>query len=221
MQLIQHVVSKSEEAYKGTTHEKDFLIYHDALSQWWEKGAQAYIKELGFEDRQLRCVGSTNEGTRYHMGLVGDSPELCRALDSHGFADLKNCMDLNSALSTAYPVGDQRRFNMGTPAEVFRSMSRCWLVAPCSARVIEDIEGLPEVLDRIIEADGCVVHDLFLRTGRRARRLDGEKGKRNAAPRQRKATIMDRSHVQRHPDCDEAHEMLTRRFLQQVRQPEG
>ena len=212
-QLIDHVVRISKEAYAGTTHENDFIIYHDALSQWWERGAQEYMKSLGFEHRQLRCVGNTNAGTRYHWGLVGDSPEICRALDSHGFADLAACMRLNCALSTGYPVGDPRLFNMGTPSEVWRCMARCWSIAPTSAHVMEDIEALPDVLDKIIEADGCVVKDLFLRTGRRARRLDNTEGKRNARPSQRKATV-GKGTAPRHPDCDAAHAALKSKWLE-------
>ena len=66
-----------------------------------------------------------------------------------------------------YAVGDTRRFEMGTPAQVWSTMSRCWTVAPTSARIIEDIDALPGVLEKIIAANGCVVHDEFLRTGRR------------------------------------------------------
>ena len=104
----------------------------------------------------------------YKGKLVGNSPELCRALDSHGFADLKNAIDVNRALTcTSFAVGDPRRFEMGTPSQVFSTMSRCWEVAPSSARVIEDIEALPRVVEKILAYKGCVVPDEFLRDGRR------------------------------------------------------
>ena len=51
------------------------------------------------------------------------------------------------------------------------SIKRTWRVTPTSARIIEDVELLPEVLNKIIEARGCVVQDeqfRGLRTGRRA-----------------------------------------------------
>ena len=61
-QLMDHVIDVSTAAYRGTTHEHDFMIYHDALSAWWEEGAQAHMAARGFKDRQWRCVGETNKG---------------------------------------------------------------------------------------------------------------------------------------------------------------
>ena len=48
-------------------------------------------------------------------------------------------------------------------------------VAPSSERVIEDVDRMLVVLDKITAAGGCVVPDEFLRTGRRAMRADGTK----------------------------------------------
>ncbi len=44
---------------------------------------------LGFRNLQLRCLGDTNSRTIYEVKLVGNSPEICRGLDLHGFADLE------------------------------------------------------------------------------------------------------------------------------------
>jgi hypothetical protein len=81
-ELIDHVISESRELFKGKNHQDTFLIFHDGLVMWWTPEAQTYIESLGFKDRQLRCLGDTNKGTRYHFKVVGDSPELCRGLDS-------------------------------------------------------------------------------------------------------------------------------------------
>ena len=86
-------------------------------------------------------------------------------------------------------------------------MVKTWLeVAPDSLRVVEDVDHLPVPLDKIIAAEGCVVPDEFLRTGRRARRADGTgecAGK--ARKRQRKATLVAKKH---HPELDEAYAHL-------------
>ena len=199
---MDHVIAMSTLAYVGTTHEKDFIIYHDALSTWWEQGAQEHMAARGFRDRQWRCLGSTNADTRYALKLVGDSPELCRALDAHGFADLGNAINYHVSVSCSqYAVGDARRFEMGTPPQVWSTMSRCWTVAPTSARIIEDIDALPGVLEKIIAANGCVVHDEFLRTGRRAVSRDGARLTRNARSRQRIETCRA---CPRHPDIEAA-----------------
>ena len=52
--------------------------------------------------------------SRYGMKLVGNSPEICRGLDSHGFADLKHSGRINSAMTSAYDLGDSRRFDLST-----------------------------------------------------------------------------------------------------------
>lgn len=106
--------------------------------------------------------------------LVGDSPEMCRALDSHGFADLERNMTYSQAITSVLDWSDPRRFHMGTPEQVWQTMSRCWTVAPTSERIVEDILAFPRVLQKIFDARGCVVPDLFLRSGKRARRADGK-----------------------------------------------
>ena len=113
-------------------------------------------------------------------------------------------------LSRLYENNDIRKFKFVTPAEVWSIMARCWEVEPTSERIVEDILKFPMVLDRIIEAEGCVVFDLFLRTGRRGQeweRKDG-KGECENKPRssQRKDTIKARPV---HVDCIEAFESLT------------
>lgn len=201
--IMDHVVSESKRLYKGTKHAKDFMIFHDGLSAWWEEESQEHLAMLGFRDRQLRCLGDTNRDSRYYGGkLVGDSPELCVGLDSHGFAHLKVCMDYNLAVSSRYDVGDPRRMGMGTPAEVMDTMQKCWSLAPTSEQIVADVLALPEVLRKIIDARGCVVKDLDLRSGRRYIRADG-KGDlmRKPRTRQQKDTMVS---APCHPDNIEA-----------------
>ena len=86
-------------------------------------------------------------------------------------------------------------------------MEKTWMdLAPSSERIIEDIDRLPEVLDKIIAAEGCVVPDEFLRTGRRAKKANGDgmcKGK--SRKRSRKATQEAKKH---HPELEEAYKIL-------------
>jgi hypothetical protein len=109
---------------------------------------------------------------------------------------------IHSALSSIYPVGDPRRFNMGTPKEVWSTLERCWTIAPTSERIVQDIMKLPDILKKIIECNGCVVQDLNFRTGRRYRRAD-DSGDCKTKPRlsSRKATL---ALPPIHGDCIEA-----------------
>jgi hypothetical protein len=143
----------------------------DSPTAWWEAEAQAYLKSRGFENRQIRNT-TANVSTRYEGKIVGDSPEMCRALDSHGFADLKAGLITYASLTSLYPTDDPRCFHLGTPPQLLSSIERTWRVTPTSKRIVEDVELLPEVLNKIIEARGCVVQDeefRGLRSGRRAK----------------------------------------------------
>jgi hypothetical protein len=77
---------------------------------------------------------------------------------------------------------------LGTPKEVALSLRTAWQVEPTSERIVEDVLALSRVLTKIIEANGCVVFDEFLRS------------------RQRKQTL---KLPPIHPDHLEAYQMLT------------
>ena len=122
--IIDYMIDSSTDIYAGSTHELDFSIYHDALTQLWTPESIAYVKGKGFGDRFLRCMGKTKKGTRYHNKLVGDSPELCRGLDAYGFADFKRMTERMRALTSVYALDDVRRFNFGTPKEAWHTLER-------------------------------------------------------------------------------------------------
>ena len=114
---------------------------------------------------------------------MGDSPKMCRALDSHGFADLKAGLLTYASFTSVYPKNDSRRFHLGTPPQLLASIERTWRVTPISKRIVKDIELLPDVLGKIIKAPGCVVQDeefCGLRLGRRT------EGSGQLAPKVRK-----------------------------------
>ncbi len=125
------------------------MIFHDGLKAWWEKEAQQYLhQQHGFRDRQLRPFGNTNSGTIYKDCVVGNSPELCRGLDSHGFSDLENSIKLHVHLTRKYANNDPTKFDLSTPASTWSAMTRCWEVAPTSARIVQDVSKFEEVLER-------------------------------------------------------------------------
>jgi hypothetical protein len=95
---------------------------------------------------------------------------------------------------------------LGTPKEVALSLRTAWQVEPTSERIVEDVLALPRVLTKIIEANGCVVFDEFLRTGRRAVNTKGIELKHKPRSRQRKQTL---KLPPIHPDHLEAYQMLT------------
>ena len=75
--LIDWAIDEGNRLFAGTPHANTWVIYHDALSQWWEKdegGAQAYLASRGFEHRQWRARGATNDkiADNYKDKLMGE-----------------------------------------------------------------------------------------------------------------------------------------------------
>ena len=94
-----------------------YHIFHDGMTQWWTTAAQEHMTARGFEHRQMRILGSTCAKVvkRYRVKLVGDTPELCRGLGAHGFADLNAAVTYNCALASYNPVGHpiRKKWSMG------------------------------------------------------------------------------------------------------------
>jgi hypothetical protein len=193
--LIDHIIEESVKVYAGTPMEHCFLIYHDHLKILWSAEGVAYLKEIGWYGRFLKIEGSNNGriAPHYRYCVVGDSPELARALDSFGFADLETAIAFHAALTSRLAIDDPRRFKLGTPEELQRTMARCWEVAPSSERIVEDILKFKMVCQMIVDHDGCVVPDEDFRSGGRARMADATAGTASASRKRyrKKGTAMN------------------------------
>jgi len=169
---MDHVIEASTAAFTGKSRTNTFAIFHHGLSAWWVADAKALLASRGFVNRQI-CNTTATDGTLYERKILGDSPEMCRALDSHDFADLKAGLISYASFTSLYLKKDPRRFHLGTPPQLFSSIERTWRITPTSKRIISDVELLPSVLDKIIEAHGCVVQDDEFRGLRSGRRAEG------------------------------------------------
>lgn len=167
-----YVMTESRKVYAGTAVQDTFIIFYDGLKQRWAKEDQEYLHtKWHMNDRQLRAFGDTNVGTRYECGVIGDSPELCWGLDAYGFSDLERCISYHVALSSFIKdFNDPRCFKLGTPADVFKTISRCWEFEPASTRIVQDIQDFERVLGLIVDAGGIIVEGEGLRHGRREKR---------------------------------------------------
>jgi hypothetical protein len=119
-ELMDHVVAENIKVHAGTPRASDVRIFHGGLSAWWEALAQEHMASLGMANRQIRNI-TANVGTRYEFKILGDSPEICRGLDSHGFADLKAAV---TTYASAPPF---------TPARTTRGASTSARPRRCSA----------------------------------------------------------------------------------------
>ena len=48
--MIEHMVSETKRAFKGTTHENSCIFYHDPLSLMIAKENRKWMKEKGYEE---------------------------------------------------------------------------------------------------------------------------------------------------------------------------
>jgi hypothetical protein len=101
-----------------------FMIYHDHLTIVWTKEAREYLKSIGFSDGFIVITGSNNAlvHPRYRDCAVGDSPEMNRGTDSFGFWDLEFSIEFNITLTWLLPIYNERKFQLGTPNEVWRCL---------------------------------------------------------------------------------------------------
>ncbi len=106
-----------------------------------------------------------------------------------------------------YSADDPRRFHLGTPSQLLSSIQRTWRVTPTSERIVEDIELLPEVLNKIIESRGCVVQDEEFRGLRSGRRAEGS-GQLAPKVRRHQRVLQMSSTVPHIEEIAEAKEMI-------------
>ena len=164
--IMLHVIKEGNRLFRGTPFQRTWIIYHDALSSWWSKGAQDFIAAAGFVTRQCRGLGHTNVGTSYEGKLPGDSPEYM-PLDSNLFSDLEVMVRWNVAATYELPRGHADKFDLTTPASAWSAVERSWQYAPTSARIVEDIDRVYNAIEEVVKAEGEAVDFTELRHGRR------------------------------------------------------
>ena len=89
-------------------------------------------------------------------------------------SDLELSMAFHQALTSGWAANNLKKFQFGTPSQVWSAMSRCWEVEPTSERIVQDIIDLPRVLQKFIDAKGTVAYGEAFRNGHRVRRAYGK-----------------------------------------------
>lgn len=164
-ELANHVINEGNRIFEDTRFRNTWVIYHDALPQWWEKQTQEYIASRGFADRQWKSNPDTDLlVTGYYVGkLMGDSPELM-PLDSSLFSDhIENVAKL-VVYTAKLPV--EERYTMGTPDRAWRTIVAAWSQLS-GERIVQDVGRFSGAIDAIIAAEGAYVADHDLRNGHR------------------------------------------------------
>ena len=82
--LIRFVINEAEKLVKGSVHEVDFFIIHDALVLLTEKEKINWMRQKGYLHRWLFPLNGLQYGTPY-VGLpVGNSPKSLDTSSTRG-----------------------------------------------------------------------------------------------------------------------------------------
>jgi hypothetical protein len=217
-QMIDHLIKEGEKIWNGTKREHTWMIYHDHLKIFWEKETIEYLKSLKcpiprddsttnrtWFERLIKIEGANNVrvNARYNNTLPGDGPELM-PLDNHLFADLREALARNIALTFWMPKSDARKYTGGTPHELYKSICRTIESNGVSEhRIIEDIRRIKDVtLDIILKSKGTYIEDS---TGKNSTR-HGVRGEEYDAQMKSRSTV--------DPDVKKSFENMINQVLQ-------
>ena len=81
--LIRFMMKEAENLMKGSVHEDDLFIFHDALVLMTAKETIKWIKENNCFHRWLLPMNGLQDGTPYAGRPVGNSPEFMPLDNSH------------------------------------------------------------------------------------------------------------------------------------------
>ena len=166
-EIADWAIEQGNTMFEGSTRQDNWMIYHDRLSQWWEKECQEYIKERGFGDRQWKLRGASNRKvTKYYKhSIFGDSPEL-QPLDSSLFALVKDWVRKMFSITHHRAIGDDGKWSMATHKDSYKTVSHAFAKLS-SEEIIKDIDRTQHALVQIIAHRGTIVPDLDNRSGHR------------------------------------------------------
>ena len=126
------MIKEAENLMKGSVHENDFFIVHDALVLITSKETIEWMKEKNYYHRCLPPMNGLQEGTPYAGRHVGNSPEFM-PLDNSLNRDILHCLRIHCVLSRFVLDGERTDeeesnlcFSFSTPREIARGMKRIW-----------------------------------------------------------------------------------------------
>ena len=165
--------TESEKMFKGTIHEDDYAVYHDALSLMTANEPIEYMKRKGYWDRLIRPLFNVTKHLGcYHNRVVGNHPYVM-PLDAHLNQDLHTGHDWHCIITKHLNKDDERKFKKTDPKKMEEGYLKLWNQPddegiPSSKRIIEDIHLVVNVAwPAIYQSRGTAVHDLCQRVGRR------------------------------------------------------
>ena len=113
-----------------------------------------------------------NEGTRYDMHPVGNSPEFM-PMDNSLNACLNRSHERHCAITSKLHKNDPRKFSLATPKTISRGIRRLFECdegeegVPSSSRIIHDVDYAWDSMMVVYQSKGAIVQDRLCRNGHR------------------------------------------------------
>ena len=124
------MMKEAENLMKGSVHEDDFFIFHDALVLMTTKEMFEWMKEKNYFHRWLLPMNGLHDRTPYAGRPVGNSPKFM-PLDKSLNRDILHSLRFRCVLSRFVLDGEgtdeeerNMRFSFSTPREIARGMKR-------------------------------------------------------------------------------------------------
>ena len=114
---------ETEKIFRGTTHELDWMVYHDALSLFTATDTMDYMRSKGYMEHLIMPQHGCNEGTSYANRMVGMRPEVM-PLDAHLNQDLHESVDRHVNLIAHLPIGHKHKYSKRTTNHLSKTYRR-------------------------------------------------------------------------------------------------
>ena len=147
--LIHFMMNEAEKLIKGSVHEDDFYIIHNALVLMTAKETINWMKQKGYLHCLLLLLNGLQDGTPYSVRPVGNIPEFMPLDNSLNRGILHSlsfrCVLIHSIVDGEKTTEEEMNFcfSFSTPREIARGLKRIWdskMRTPSSARIIQDVD---------------------------------------------------------------------------------
>ena len=161
--LIIFMTNESEKLMKGSVHEEDFFIVHDALVLMTAKETINWMRKNGYLPIWLIPLNGMQDGTPYTGYPVGNSPEFM-PLDNSLNRDILHSLSIHSVLRRYIVYGEETDneesniyFSYSKLREIAQGLKRIWdskMGTPSSVRIIEYVDLVLKALEIVYRVNG-------------------------------------------------------------------
>ena len=180
--IIRFMMKEAGNLMKGSVHEDNFFVFHDAIVLMTAKETIEWMKYNNYYHRWLLPMKGLQDGTPYAGRPVANMPEFM-PLDNSINRNILHSLRFHCVLSRFVLEGEGTdkeesnvRFSFSRPKEIARGMKRIWeskMGTPSSAQIKEDVYLALKALEIVYLTSGAAVEVLADRNGHR-RKVVGE-----------------------------------------------